>query len=144
MKKTLALAALLASAAFPAQADHHGRGKEQLNGFPGIYKIGPGTATFTGDGFLVIVIDSSNVAAAIFTYAIDDMVMTVKDVSPPAFFSAEAQACVTGNAATYAMTDQEHGFTLAAKDEPCAPRLGLFDKAEFVDYVRPAPKEEDE
>ena len=118
MKKLFAIAALACAFAMPAQADHHGRGKEQLNGFPGIYTLRLGTATFTHDGYLVMVVDSSNVAVNVMSYAVEDGVMTLQDVSPPAFLPGEVQACVTQNAATYDMVDQPHGFTLAMKNCP--------------------------
>ena len=141
MQKIFAIAALSIALAMPAHADHHGRGKEQLNGFPGIYTLRLGTATFTHDGYLVMVVDSSNVAVSVMSYSIEDGVMTLQDVSPPAFLPEEVQACVRENAATYDMIDQEHGFKLAVKDEPCAARGNIFNDLEFRDYVRPEERE---
>ena len=136
----LAAVAVCGLATMPAHADHHGRGREQLNGFPGIYNVGPGRVTFTDDGYAIIVNQSSNVAISVMTYAISDGVMTLRDVSPPAFLPAAVRSCLRENAATYAMIDQENGFSLEVRNDPCPPRARLFDQMRLTDYVRPDPQ----
>jgi len=136
-KSTIAAALALALAASPAAADHHGRGQEQLNGFPGIYDLGIGTGTFTGDGYFIASSASANVAIGVWRYEVRDGELLLLDISPPAFFNDEVKACVSANWATYTMVDVAGGFDLEAKDEPCPQRAGLFTRATFKDYVRP-------
>lgn len=128
--------ALLASSL--ALADHHGRGAEQVNGFPGVYVHAQFTLTFTADGYLISTVNASNVTAAVQTYAIADGVMTVQDVSPPAFYPEAVATCVRENAATYQINDLPDGFSMTAIEEPCPPRAGLLTRFELRDYVRPA------
>ncbi|MEE2526192.1 hypothetical protein V0U79_07420 [Hyphobacterium sp. HN65] len=119
------------------QADHHGRGQEQLNGFPGIYRAGFGTFTFTGDGYLSIVVNSSNVTAAIYRYSIDEGVMALRDISPPAFFPEEQAACALDNDGVYEITDRAGGFTFTLIEDPCPARVNLINGRDLDDYVRP-------
>lgn len=142
MKRIMALTALatFTMLTMPARADHHGRGREQLNGFPGIYNFGPGRATFTDDGYVIMVNQSSNVAVSVMTYAIADGVMTLRDVSPPAFLPPDVRTCLRENAGSYAMVDQEGGFSLEVRNDPCPARARLFNQTRFADYVRPAPR----
>jgi hypothetical protein len=128
-------ALITASASF---ADHHGRGAEQVNGFPGVYVHPQFTLTFTGDGYLISTVNASNVAAGVQTYSVADGILTVQDVSPPAFYPDEVANCVRENPATYRINDVESGFSMTAIDEPCPPRAGLLTRFELSDYVRPA------
>ncbi|KPQ20740.1 MAG: hypothetical protein HLUCCX21_07545 [Porphyrobacter sp. HL-46] len=82
--KKIIVGAIALCIAAGAQADHHGRGREQLNGFPGIYDLGQGVATFTHDGHWVVTSRDARVAITIMTYAIKDGVMTIGTISPPA------------------------------------------------------------
>jgi len=136
MKKFLVSAILLATSS-AALADHHGRGMEQVNGFPGMYDLGIGVATFTGDDYLVIVSKNSRAPITILTYVVDDGVLTIKDVSPPTFVSAEDKACQLANSGTYKIVDIEAGFTLETIEDPCARRAGLMTRFTYSDYVRP-------
>jgi len=143
MTQRLLAGALLAFAAASAGfADHHGRGREQLNGFPGIYVHPQITLTFTGDGYLITTVNASNVAAAVQSYSVADGVLTVQDVSPPAFYPEAVAACARTNAATYRIEHIEGGIHLAALDEPCPPRGDLLSRFDFADYVRPEPADE--
>lgn len=132
---------LLSLFVFPAVAlaDHHGRGKEQLNGFPGIYTIErpQATVTFTHDNYVIFVVNSTKVVSAIMNYEIGDGVMTLQDISPPAFFPDVVQECMRASAAKYAMIDIENGFSLSLVDEPCPPRARFLDGVTFIDYQKP-------
>ena len=119
-------------------ADHHGRGAEQVNGFPGVYVHPQFTMTFTADGYLITTVNSSKVAAAVQTYSVADGVLTVQDVSPPAFYPEPVATCARENPATYQINDLPDGFSMTAIDEPCPPRAGLLTRFELRDYVRPA------
>jgi len=130
-----ALALLTSSLALGA---HHGRGAEQVNGFPGVYVHPQITMTFTGDGYLITTVNASNVTAGIQTYTVADGILTVQDVSPPAFYSQVMADCVRDNPATYQINDLPDGFSMTAIDEPCPPRAGLLTRFELRDYVRPA------
>ncbi|MEN0653213.1 MULTISPECIES: hypothetical protein [Hyphobacterium] len=139
MKRTAitagALALLTSSLAL---GDHHGRGAEQVNGFPGVYVHPQITMTFTGDGYLITTVNASNVTAGVQTYTVADGILTVQDVSPPAFYSQDMADCVRDNPATYQINDLPDGFSMTAIDEPCPPRAGLLTRFELRDYVRPA------
>ncbi|MDX1570273.1 MAG: hypothetical protein R3200_07290 [Xanthomonadales bacterium] len=123
-----------------AWADHHGRGQEPTDGFPGVYDAGPGRITFTGDGHLIMVMRHSNVVVAVQTYTVEDDVLTVRDISPPAFFPEEMKACAREHEARYAMNRQESSYTLETITDPCPARAGLFNGLIMSDYVRPEPK----
>ena len=135
--KYLMAGALALALATGAQADHHGRGAEQLNGFPGVYDIGLGVATFTHDGYWVITSRDARVAVTVMTYTIEDGVMTIGTLSPPPFLPEEAQACLRDNGATYAIVDKEGGFDLKPIEDPCPQRAGLLQRFSFTDYQRP-------
>ncbi|MEO0872804.1 MAG: hypothetical protein AAFY19_12725 [Pseudomonadota bacterium] len=138
MKKFIAAIVLALGLASAAHADHHGRGKEQLNGFPGLYDLGPaGRATFTHDGILVVSLKSSDAAITVMDYTVKDQVLTVKMVSAPAFFPAEQQQCMKDKPGIYEMVDIENGFTLKVQDDPCAARPMLMQRTPWTDYKRP-------
>lgn len=140
MKKILALAATLAVST-AALADHHGRGREQVNGFPSMYDLGIGVATFTGDGYLVIVSKNSRAPIAIMTYEVAESMLTLRDISPPTFASQESKDCQIANSGLYRMDDIEGGFNLVVEKDPCADRARLLPRFTFKDYVRPEPAE---
>ena len=137
LMKYITAAIIALSTAAAVSADHHGRGQEQLNGFPGIYRAAFGTFTFTGDGYLSIVVNSSNVTAAIYTYSIDEGMIGLRDVSPPAFFPEAQAACARENFGVYAITDREGGFTFTLVDDPCPARVNLINGQLLDDYIRP-------
>jgi hypothetical protein len=120
-------------------ADHHGRGHEPTSGFPGIYDGGRLRLTFTGDGYLIVVVKSSNVAASVQTYAIAEDVLTVRDVSPAVFFKDAMRDCTLTSDGHYRMVRQESGYQLELIEDPCAARAGLLTSVALSDYVRPEP-----
>lgn len=130
----IGIAATLAS---PALADHHGRGAEQLNGFPGVYDVGAGRVTFTDDGYMVVSTSSANVAVAIWHYRVIDGVLQLRDASPPAFLPDAVRTCMRENWSSYTIVDLEGGFRLEPIEEPCPPRERLLTASEFSDYQRP-------
>jgi len=136
--KKLILGVVALVCATSALADHHGRGREQLNGFPGVYDIGPATATFTHDGHWVVTSKDARVAVTIMTYAISDGVMTIGTLSPPPFAPQAAQACMRSTPATYAIVDREGGFSLKVLSDPCPLRPDVLQRFDFTDYERPA------
>jgi len=125
-----------------ALADHHGRGHEPTSGFPGIYDGGRVRLTFTGDGYLIVVFKSSNVAGSVQTYTIDEDVLTVRDVSPPAFFAQAMQDCTRASDGRYRMIRGDSGYQLEVIEDPCPARAGLLQSVALNDYVRPAPESE--
>ena len=138
MNKFVAAAVVALGFASVAHADHHGRGKEQLNGFPGLYDLGPaGRATFPHDGYLVISLKSSDAAITVMEYEVTDQVLKVKMVSPPSFVPAALQQCMIDNPGVYEMVDIENGFRLKVQEDPCAVRPGLMQRTPWTDYKRP-------
>lgn len=131
----LGLAALATTA--PLSADHHGRGKEQVNGFPGVYDVGSGRMTFAGDGYAIVVLRSSQVPVAIYSYKITDGYMTILDVSSPTFFAADDRKCAMKQYGTYLIHDIEGGFQLIPIHDPCEAREKLLTRDIYKDYVRP-------
>ena len=132
---------LLFLCVFPvsAVADHHGRGQEQLNGFPGSYTVGTqATVTFTHDNHVIFVANAAKVVVTVMSYEINDGVMTLQDVSPPAFFPDSVQECTRTSAGEYTITDIENGFSLSRLDEPCPPRGRIIDGVTFVNYEKPS------
>lgn len=138
IKQALTGAVIVLMTVAAGLADHHGRGAEQVNGFPGVYVHPQITLTFTADGYLITTVNESNVTAGIQTYRVADGILTVQDVSPPAFYPQDVANCVRENPATYQINDLESGFSMTAIDEPCPPRAGLLSRFELRDYVRPA------
>ncbi len=133
------LAVFIALFAGAVLADHHGRGKEATDGFPGVYDIGAGTMTFTGDGYLITVMNRSNVAIFVGKYEVEGDVLSVVDVSPPAFFNEEAKHCATENTATYRMVDdpESGGTRVEPISEACPQRAGLWARTIMQPYQRP-------
>ncbi|MCB1607794.1 MAG: hypothetical protein KDI71_12540 [Xanthomonadales bacterium] len=130
--------ALLAAMA-PALADHHGRGHEPTDGFPGIYTSPRMTLTFTGDGYLIVVVNSSKVAAMVGQYTINEQILSLRDVSPPAFFPSEVQECVKTHEGKYRLADDGEQIQWELVEDPCAGRARLYGGMVMHHYVRPEP-----
>lgn len=133
---------LLLGASTPVLADHHGRGHESTKGFPGIYTSPRMTLTFTGDGHMIAVLNHSRVAAMVGSYRVEDNTVTVKDLSPPAFASAQEQECNKANAARYALEDDGEALSWSLIEDPCAGRARLFNGMRMNHYVRPQAEPE--
>ena len=144
MKKLLLCVLLLVAGASAGMAgswaDHHGRGKEPTDGFPGVYESGRVMATFTGDGHIILVHTDSNVAVSVHSYIYtkeaDLESLVIQDVSPPAFYGEELAACTRDNAGTYRIERLGQTFKVIAVEEPCKRRGELWAMLTLSPYAR--------
>lgn len=144
MKKLVASLIIALFSTSIAMADHHGRGKEPMDGFPGIYDAGRVMLTFTGDGHIILVHTDSNVAVSVhgYNYSKDESGerLVIQDVSPPAFYGEELATCTHDNAGTYRIERTEASFKIIAVDEPCTRRGELWAMLTLAPYERQGPE----
>lgn len=124
-----------------ASADHHGRGPESTQGIPGVYVADRVTITFTVDGHLIVVANHSKVAVSVSEYTVGDNVLTLRDISAPAFIPIEAQECAKSNSGKYALVEEGDEIIWNLVDDACAARVQLYDGFAMRPYKRPEEAE---